>query len=598
MKMRIPLATKFAGWLLLNLFLLALGAAAFVAAQFKGGFDSLLAGGAGRRVEALAVDASARLRAIPRSEWDATLEKLTTSYGAPISVYQSSGSLVAGPSYDLPTSVETELARIGRPPENRPPNDKRRPGEKPQRRETPPPIHPRPPLEDGLGANAAQRSGQGQRPTTDGQPSDTEFPREDGAGASGAAPGDGAPRNHPAPPKKPPPPPEKMPRDSFSGRPQHDPAPDSSPGAEWRGPFDQSAQPPDPQRWPKFLLHANSPNAYWIGIRIPLPNSGAGARGGPLTLLIRCVSLAQGGLLLETKPLVIAGAAAIIVSILIWVPFVLALTWQVRRVTAATGQVARGNFDVRLTVKRSDELGQLAASVNTMASQLDTFARGQKRFMGDVAHELTSPIARMQTALAILEESGLDRDPTSYYASLREELDEMSRLVTELLEFSKAAMQREIQLSPVALGPLVTDVIHREGGGALVECHVPDALTANAEHKLLARALGNVVRNAVRYAGHAGPILISAAARPGHVEIVVTDTGPGVPPESLPRLFDAFYRPDAARTREAGGAGLGLAIVKTCVEACGGAVAVRNGASCGLEVIMALRTSEPALLRE
>jgi two-component system sensor histidine kinase CpxA len=215
--------------------------------------------------------------------------------------------------------------------------------------------------------------------------------------------------------------------------------------------------------------------------------------------------------------------------------------------------------------------------------------------MGDVAHELTSPIARMQTALAILEESGIDRDPTSYYASLREELDEMSRLVAELLEFSKAAMQREIRLGPVALAALVTDVIHREGGGALVESDVPDALTANAEPKLLARALGNVVRNAVRYAGHAGPILISAAARPGHVELVVTDTGPGVPPESLARLFDAFYRPDAARTREAGGAGLGLAIVKTCVEACGGAVAARNGAGCGLEVIMALRTSEPAL---
>jgi two-component system sensor histidine kinase CpxA len=79
------------------------------------------------------------------------------------------------------------------------------------------------------------------------------------------------------------------------------------------------------------------------------------------------------------------------------------------------------------------------------------------------------------------------------------------------------------------------------------------------------------------------------------VELVVTDTGPGVPPESLARLFDAFYRPDAARTREAGGVGLGLAIVKTCVEACGGAVAARNGASCGLEVILALRASEPAL---
>jgi two-component system sensor histidine kinase CpxA len=540
MKMRIPLATKFAGWLLLNLLVLALGAAAFVGAQFRGGFDSLLAGGAGKRVEALALAVGADLRAHPRSEWNSALEKLSASYGTPISLYQCSGTSISGASYDLPVSVATELDKIGRaPPE----------------------------------------------------------------------------RHNPPPPKKPPHPPEKASRDMFGDRQRHDPPFDSPPGSEKQIPgmprrdpslgpppnedsresFDQSGQMPDPHRWPKFLLHASSPNAYWIGIRIPVPD---GSRTGPMALLIRCSSLAQGGLLLETKPLIIGGAAAVIVSILIWLPFVLALTWQVRRVTAATGQVARGDFDVRLPVKRRDELGELASSVNAMAGQLDRFAHGQKRFMGDVAHELTSPIARMQTALAILEESGLDRDPTSYYASLREELDEMSRLVAELLEFSKAAMQREIRLGPVALAQLVTDVIHREGGGAQVETDVPETLTANAEPKLLARALGNIVRNAVRYAGHAGPILISAVARPGHVEILVTDTGPGVPPESLPRLFDAFYRPDAARTREAGGAGLGLAIVKTCVEACGGAVAARNRSSRGLQVIMALRRSEPALPQE
>ena len=544
MKIRIPLATKFAGWLLLNLLVLGLGAAGFVAAQFRGGFDSLLAGSAGRRVEALALAATTELRARPRAEWDSALEKLSASYGAPISAYQCSGALLAGASYDLPVSVETELGKIGRAP--------------------------------------------------------TE-------------------RRNPPPPKKPPRPPEKSARDMFGDRQRHDPPfdspPNNRPGAEKQIPgmprrdpssgpppnedsresFDQSAQIPDPQRWPKFLLHGSSPNAYWIGIRVPVPDA---SRPSPMALLIRCTSLAQGGLLLETKPLIIAGAAAVIVSILIWLPFVLALTWQLRRVTAATAQVARGDFDVRLPVKRRDELGELASSVNTMAGQLDRFAHGQKRFMGDVAHELTSPIARMQTALAILEESGLDRDPTSYYASLREELDEMSRLVAELLEFSKAAMQREIRLGPVALAQLVTDVIHREGGGAQVETDVPETLTASAEPKLLARALGNVVRNAVRYAGHAGPILISAVARPGHVEIMVTDTGPGVPPESLPRLFDAFYRPDAARTREAGGAGLGLAIVKTCVEACGGAVAARNRSSRGLQVIMALRRSEPALPQE
>jgi hypothetical protein len=296
MKMRIPLASKFAGWLLLNLFLLALGAAAFVGAQFQGGFDSLLAGGAGRRVEALALDASTQLRAHARSEWDSTLDKLSASYGVPISVYQSSGNLVAGPSYDLPVSIETELGKLGRPPAEKHNNSA------PPRKPPPPPPQKSP------------RGAFGDRPQYDPPP-------------------DSPPNNHPA-----------SQRPGPAG-PQHDPPPDAPPNTDPRAPLDQPPQPPDPQRWPKFLLHANSPNAYWIGIRISVPNT---SRGGPLALLIRCGSLAQGGLLLETKPLIIAGAAAVVVSILIWLPFVLALTRQVRRVTAATGQVARGNFDVRL----------------------------------------------------------------------------------------------------------------------------------------------------------------------------------------------------------------------------------------------------------
>ena len=134
MKIRIPLATKFAGWLLLNLLVLGLGAAGFVAAQFRGGFDSLLAGSAGKRVEALALAVGADLRAHPRAEWNSTLEKLSASYGTPISLYQCSGTSIAGASYDLPVSVATELDKIGRAPTDRrnppPPKKPPRPPEK------------------------------------------------------------------------------------------------------------------------------------------------------------------------------------------------------------------------------------------------------------------------------------------------------------------------------------------------------------------------------------------------------------------------------------------------------------------------------------
>jgi len=117
---------------------------------------------------------------------------------------------------------------------------------------------------------------------------------------------------------------------------------------------------------------------------------------------------------------------------------------------------------------------------------------------------------------------------------------------------------------------------------------IDPALEVMAEPGLLARAIGNVIRNSIRYAGEAGSIVLSAVPRDGNVQLSITDSGPGVPPEALHRLFDPFFRPESARTREGGGTGLGLAIVKSCVEACGGAVAVRNSKPRGLQVEITL----------
>jgi two-component system sensor histidine kinase CpxA len=99
----------------------------------------------------------------------------------------------------------------------------------------------------------------------------------------------------------------------------------------------------------------------------------------------------------------------------------------------------------------------------------------------------------------------------------------------------------------------------------------------------LNRALGNVLRNAVRYATD---IEIKAGAQNEHVYIQILDQGPGVPPETLPRLFEPFYRPEAARGRNTGGSGLGLAIVKRCIEACGGTVTARLCQPTGLAIEM------------
>src|SRR6185369_3188825 len=117
---------------------------------------------------------------------------------------------------------------------------------------------------------------------------------------------------------------------------------------------------------------------------------------------------------------------------------------------------------------------------------------------------------------------------------------------------------------------------------------VEDSLAVLAQPELLARALANVIRNAVRYAGEAGPIVVSANREEDQVRITIADSGTGVPAESLDKLFDPFYRPESHRARATGGAGLGLAIVKSCVETCKGVVSARNLQPQGFEVLITL----------
>ena len=229
-----------------------------------------------------------------------------------------------------------------------------------------------------------------------------------------------------------------------------------------------------------------------------------------------------------------------------------------------------------------------------MAARLEEAFTGQKRFLGDTAHELCSPLARMEMALGVLEQRA-DGCEDALLADVHEEVRAMSALVDDLLVFSKAsAGTRAATLQPVLLAQLAAGVISREAGATgSVTSDIPESLAVTADPALLARALANVIRNAVRYAGDAGPIRLSAVERSHEALLSITDCGPGVPGEMLHRLFDPFFRPESARTRETGGTGLGLAIVKSCIEACHGSVAVKNLKPRGFCVEIRL-TKEPS----
>jgi two-component system sensor histidine kinase CpxA len=295
--------------------------------------------------------------------------------------------------------------------------------------------------------------------------------------------------------------------------------------------------------------------------------------------------------LLNLQVWLYAAGGVMVFSILFWLPLILSITRALQRLTRATEAIAEGRFDTRVPDTRRDELGHLGASVNRMASRLDTLVNGQKRFLGDVAHELGSPLGRLQVATEILE-TRAEPAMRDHVADVREEVQHMATLVNELLAFTKAGLRpREAELSPVPLAELVGATLERERAADRVEVQVPDNLAVKADPTLLARALGNLVRNAVRYTATTDAIRVIAKPEGKTVSVVVEDEGPGVPAEALTRLGEPFYRPETARTRETGGAGLGLAIVRSSILACGGEVKFSNRSPRGFRAEVRLAAS-------
>jgi two-component system sensor histidine kinase CpxA len=284
------------------------------------------------------------------------------------------------------------------------------------------------------------------------------------------------------------------------------------------------------------------------------------------------------------------GLAAVALSALLWFPLVRGINRSIAQMTEATRQIAEGRFETRVAEGRRDELGELGRAVNQMAERLAGLVAGQKRFLGDVAHELCSPLAKLRVSLGILDQRA-GEEHRDYVARAEEEAAHIAGLVNELLSFSKASLTAPpVQLRPVNVRDAVEKAVRREAPDEMqIELAVPGDVVVRADAELLTRALANLLRNAVRYAGEAGPITVAARRKQDTVQIMVADCGPGVSADDLSRIFDPFYRADASRDRATGGVGLGLAIVKSCIESCGGAVACRNLEPSGLEVTIRLQ---------
>ncbi len=255
------------------------------------------------------------------------------------------------------------------------------------------------------------------------------------------------------------------------------------------------------------------------------------------------------------------------------------LASPLRQLSEAVERFGQGDLTARVEVKRRDEIGTLGRRYNEMADRIQTLLAAERRLLEDVSHELRSPLARMQFALAAVRSA---KDPEASIARLRKEIDRLGELVGYLLEVTRAegdpsARARE-EVDLRALVEMIVDDarIEAEAKGCELELPEGEAIAALADRELLRRAFENVVRNAIRYAPEDSQIAVSLERKQGGAVLQVRDVGPGVPEEMLGKIFQPFFRVDQSRTAATGGVGLGLAIAQRAVALHHGAVRAEN----------------------
>ncbi len=263
--------------------------------------------------------------------------------------------------------------------------------------------------------------------------------------------------------------------------------------------------------------------------------------------------------------------ALLILAVLVFLCYAFArhLTKPVKQLQQAVDLFGRGDLTARVGLQRRDELGQLARTFDHMADRTETLLTAERRLLLDISHELRSPLARLSVAVE-LARSGDDAE--SHLNRIQKEADRLNSLVGELLQVTRAEGDpSQRRLDPVRLDTLIEEVvddcaIEAEARGCHVQLTDKKAATVAGDAELLRRAVENVVRNAIRYSPAGTTVEVSVDSSPDQIGVTVRDFGPGVPEESLTRIFDPFYRVGTDRNRNSGGVGLGLAIAKRAVE--------------------------------
>jgi two-component system sensor histidine kinase CpxA len=352
--------------------------------------------------------------------------------------------------------------------------------------------------------------------------------------------------------------------------------------------------PPEP-----FLELINQPSPFSIHI-------GRAIYNGPISLNVDQQTYLlfigrpspQGGVqqMHRRHPGLMIGVALLISGFLC---FLLAwsLVMPIKQLQQAAQRMANGDLRSRVSSasKRNDELGQLARDFNHMAQQLENLLNSQNRLLGDISHELRSPLARLQLAIGIAQQqpaSEQTKITSKQLERIEKESGQIEAMIAQLLILTKLeSAKKTIQMEKISLTELLKDLLEDSQFEAddlhkhiQLKCTEDIFLQANA--RLLSSALENILRNAVHYSRTSADVSVTRDLNT--VKISISDDGTGIPEAELQKIFEPFYRVSVARERESGGVGLGLSIAYRAIQTHGGEIHAFNNEKAGLQLIIHL----------
>jgi signal transduction histidine kinase len=303
-----------------------------------------------------------------------------------------------------------------------------------------------------------------------------------------------------------------------------------------------------------------------------LPEGGMGYNQLDETFLVGRISNAA----------LLAGLIAGVLALLLATYLSYQLLRPVGELTQAAQLMSSGDLSQRVPARGDDELTTLGVAFNQMADSLQRAEQSRRAMTADIAHELRNPLAVQRANLEALQDGIYPLTPENLVPIL-EQNQLLTRLVDDLRTLALAdSGQLDLVLTPTDLLSLVPHLVERftpqaNARSIQIVLQLPESLpTVVSDAQRLEQILNNLLSNALRHTPEGGKIIVNLSAAARQVILTIHDSGPGIPPDSLPYIFDRFYRADRSRNRTEGGTGLGLAIARQLAQAQGGSLSATN----------------------